>query len=1179
MKDQQRSVRTAPISVPMRFALSSTRAALLSRRRGAVSLAVAAASAMVSPARGTVIDEYQFTNQSTGGAHPPTTLAANLTGSSFTYVNANPSQPPLNNPPFIVQGGTLPDDPPYFIGQGDWFPHAQISDDNYYTFSVTPNPGFAINVDSFSFLANSRQMVTFLTQVQYSTSPSFSNPVSFDTTPFTIPTQQVWNTFTASDAPITQGTGTYYFRIYAGIDPNGNGTISDLINMGNITLNGSLGPAPGPTSLYWDPGKIGAMGSGGSGTWLGSSTWSNGATEFPWSNTTAETANFGGASGGAVALGGSVSALNGINFTTAGYVISGVPGQQLQVGGTINTAADATISASLSATGTAFTKSGPATLTLAGPASFGAGTALSVISGTLVITTGSATFAMGSPAVIAANVGDVATLTVNGTGSFFCDNALILGNQGGAAIFNIADSASVNVASLIVANGSTGASATATVNQSGGIVSVPSVVLGGLNSASAATYNLTGGTLATTAVLPSNTGGATTFNFNGGTLKMTGDNSTLFNGIAQLLVGNGGAIIDTNGHTITLANPLTPSAGSTGGLTKNGNGTLTLNIPSSLTGATNINGGTLTAVSQNGGVGIFSGGSNVNVNSGGTLQLNGIDSLGFFAGSAVLNINGGLATTDGSTSHSNLGIVNFTGGVLTAVGNGDSYGNYILGDTINSSAAATTATLSAHSISIRNEVGHVGGTFNIARGSANVDLLVSSVLTNITGETAGLKKLGNGILELTAQNTFTGPTTVAAGTLDVETYALPSTSVVISSGATLQYDFATRTFLAGTLSGAGTLRKIGAGDMVFGGPASLSISFSAGAVIDVEAGTLYGTSSFQGGWAGNLASVNIASSAIFDAVEGGPSGTLQFDALTGGGRFQGGYFGAFNAMTVATIGVAGTSGTFGGTIADDSGARLAIIKTGLGTQVFAGTSTYTGGTTITGGTLGIGASSALPGGGKIVVGNGQSAAALQLGHSIGTVTLSTSALTINSKATVDVNNDTLVLNYTGATPVSTIRSLLISGFNGGNWNGSGIDSSAAGGDASFHTALGYKDTGSSIIVKYTYYGDNNLDGKVDASDFQMLLDGLVSTNASSWSQGDYTYDGRVDLGNDFNLFLAGYLAQGNALGDLAPIVLADAELSNSQRQQLLGIVPEPDSLALIGAISSLTFVARRTRRS
>ncbi len=64
-----------------------------------------------------------------------------------------------------------------------------------------------------------------------------------------------------------------------------------------------------------------------------------------------------------------------------------------------------------------------------------------------------------------------------------------------------------------------------------------------------------------------------------------------------------------------------------------------------------------------------------------------------------------------------------------------------------------------------------------------------------------------------------------------------------------------------------------------------------------------------------------------------------------------------------------------------------------------------------------------------------------------------------------------------------------------------------------------------VILRFTKYGDNNLDGVVDiGNDFAMLIDGLAATNASSWTQGDYTYDNKVDLGNDVNLFLRNYLS-------------------------------------------------------
>ncbi len=111
------------------------------------------------------------------------------------------------------------------------------------------------------------------------------------------------------------------------------------------------------------------------------------------------------------------------------------------------------------------------------------------------------------------------------------------------------------------------------------------------------------------------------------------------------------------------------------------------------------------------------------------------------------------------------------------------------------------------------------------------------------------------------------------------------------------------------------------------------------------------------------------------------------------------------------------------------------------------------------------------------------------------------ALSLGSGAKLDLSDNTLTISDDQPATVASIRSLLASGFNAGSWDGNGIDSSAAHNDTSFKTALGYKDTGSSIVIAYTYYGDSNLDAVVNAADFQMLLDGLVVTNAGSWAQG------------------------------------------------------------------------------
>jgi autotransporter-associated beta strand protein len=638
-------------------------------------LARAATFALLFPAAvraDTDIYGYQFT----GSTLNPTTVSSGLRGSAFSYVNANPSLPPFTNPPFIVSGGTLSDDPPQFISQSDWFPTAYGYNENYYQFNVSVAPGSTMTVNSFSFSANSRQSVPFLVQIQYSTSPSFANPVSFDTNPFSIPTQEVWNTFSASDAPIVQGTGTYYFRIYAELDPSGDGSVSDLLNTGNFALNGSIQPSVTPANLYWDPAQIQTTGSGGAGTWLASNSWAYGNLDYTWGASILGVANFGGAAGGAVALGGSVNATDGLNFTTDGYTLTGNGSDLLTVGGTISTAADATISAPMTTLGNAtLIKSGAATLTIAGPADFAAGTSLLVTTGTLAVTTGGAIVANGTPQVIAESPANTATLSLQGTGSFSTDNALILANTGGNATLNISDTAALSAADLIVGKGQTGSPGIGTVIQSGGLVSVANLSLATGDTSSVGIYALNGGTLAAASVTGGN--GNSTFIFNGGTFQASADAPALFSGIGSLQIQSGGAILDTHGHNVTLAAPLSAPPGSTGTFTKIGDGTLTLSL----------------------------------------------------------------------------------------------------------------------------------------------------------------------------SNAFPGPLAVNAGTLLTDTYTLPSSSISVAAGAVLEYNLADRVFQAPTTyTGNGTLRSIGTGQLVFGGIGVINVDFAPGAVIDVQAGKLVGSSSYDGNW-------------------------------------------------------------------------------------------------------------------------------------------------------------------------------------------------------------------------------------------------------------------------------------------------------------------------------------------
>jgi hypothetical protein len=144
--------------------------------------------------------------------------------------------------------------------------------------------------------------------------------------------------------------------------------------------------------------------------------------------------------------------------------------------------------------------------------------------------------------------------------------------------------------------------------------------------------------------------------------------------------------------------------------------------------------------------------------------------------------------------------------------------------------------------------------------------------------------------------------------------------------------------------------------------------------------------------------------------------------------------------------------------------------------------------------------------------------------------LITSALAITNTSNawqglVNLNGNDMIV-HNGSVP--NIFSQLKSGLNspGGYWNGtSGIISTTAAADSTHLTTLGYRTGGvtfdgqgtssSDVLVKYTYYGDANLDGTVDGADYQQIDNGF-GEHLTGWQNGDFNYDGVVD-GSDFSL--------------------------------------------------------------
>jgi autotransporter-associated beta strand protein len=482
----------------------------------------------------------------------------------------------------------------------------------------------------------------------------------------------------------------------------------------------------------------------------------------------------------------------------------------------------------------------------------------------------------------------------------------------------------------------------------------------------------------------------------------------------------------------------------------------------------------------------------------------------------------------GNAGTNSTGVANFSGGVLNALVN--------------------NLTIGIGRIDQQDQLNAVAvGTFTYDGGSLDVNNVV-------LGQGSGSIAQGGG----------------ATGTLNVGGNATLTinSSLILGNGAPLG---GTVPVIAGVLNASGSSSMIVNTDVSDGGGVS-TVTVANSAVVDL-AGHNFGSLvspidnlTMTGGKVQNFASLTVSNLS-------GTSGRL-----------------IAAASNPAAVVVGGTANsTYAGTIEDGaSGGVVSVTKQGAATLILAGNNTYTGGTTVSSGTLNLASPRAIGVGGSLTVAGGNVTTAAGLSNAI-----KVSSLNVSS-GNVDLNDNDLIVTYTaGNSPSSSIRSLLSAGYSGGAWNNTinSITSTAAANDASKLKALGYGDAadlgitsddgvavgGNAVVVKFTWYGDSSLDGKVDlGNDFNLFLQGFIGANASSWVFGDYNYDGKVDS-TDFQMFVDGYKQQSGNLGSLDNVIEASPLLTTSQKAQLLSAVPEPSAAAimLIGAAAA---VSRRRRK-
>jgi fibronectin-binding autotransporter adhesin len=249
-----------------------------------------------------------------------------------------------------------------------------------------------------------------------------------------------------------------------------------------------------------------------------------------------------------------------------------------------------------------------------------------------------------------------------------------------------------------------------------------------------------------------------------------------------------------------------------------------------------------------------------------------------------------------------------------------------------------------------------------------------------------------------------------------------------------------------------------------------------------------------------------------------------------------------------------------------------LTKSGTGTATLSTANSYSGGTNVTGGTLIVAANGALPSNEAVSLSLGGN---LQLATNTGGETVS--ALSITGGSTLDLTNNHIVVNYGAAGNQASVDSAIRGYITSGS-----ILSSMANGSY----GVGYADGNdgseagivapNTVLISYALFGDVNLDGVVNGTDFGLFAVHFGQA-VSSWDLGDFNYDGVVN-GTDFGLLAANFGDSASGADIVLPSSDWAALDSFAAANGLLADVPEPASVGVILS-AAIGFLGFRVRRS
>lgn len=660
-------------------------------------------------------------------------------------------------------------------------------------------------------------------------------------------------------------------------------------------------------------------------------------------------------------------------------------------------------------TGSIVTKDGPGRVILANSSNSWAGVT-NILEGTL-------------------QVGNGGTGGVLGTGNV---------NNNGSLVFKRSDA--ISVTNLISGSGG--------VTQSGGDVLT-------LNNAS---NSYSGGTTITSGTVTYTNGladfGSGGLSFSGGAFQWkSGDTTDLSS--RTVTINAGGAKVNPNGNTVTLANAI--GNGGAGGLSLVGSGTLNLTAANTFQGASTINGGVLKA---NNATGSALGSGSATVNSGGTLSGTGsisghvtVASSGVLApgnsvgtlttGSLTLSAGASLVWEFNATPASDLVVVSGANGLTI---NGGAVTLYSEGTTSPFSTNGTYNLLQyagaiggtgVSALSVANQQAGKTYTFGTSGSFVTLSIATSGLVTSWSVDANGFWTTPanwSAGEPIAAGDTATfGAAITAPRTVTLDADRMIGNIAFDNANAYTVAPSASQTLTIGDGSADKTM-QVTTGSHTISAPLSLSSSVTAdvaasqsltlagaisgtgGVTKGVSAGTLFLTASnsYTGPTAINIGTVEFVANAIGSAAITLDGGTL---------RYASGNAQDISTKTItigsggATIDTNGNNVTFANPIGHAGTGGL--TKTGAGALTLGGSAAYSGATTVNGGSVivttanSFGAISVSAG--SFQVGNGSTAGTLGSSATIAITSGGTLAFNRNDSYGGSFNN---AITGTGAVVVS-----------------------------------------------------------------------------------------------------------------------------------------------------------------